>query len=488
MRTEIRHFAAVVGCLALLAGCVSAPRLKSSEKPWMPPARAQSTNAIWQAIRELSADIPKPATLAELADIALRNNSAIRKTWSDAAVAAARVEQARGYFMPTVVGTAEANRQRTQSEPEGFDQNYLQYGPGLQVNYLVFSFGGGRKAAVEQALQTVYAANYTFNRSIQDVLLAVETAYYGLVSAEAGVVASEASAKDAKVALDAAQALQEQGIGTALDVLQAKAGYDQALYNLANAQGQCKSARGGLAQSIGVPADTDVQVAPPTADVPTAIEAQDMRQLIDDALNRRPDIAALRSALAAGEAAVKVTGSSLWPSLYLDGAATRDYYDNVGGKAFQDRDWSYNAGVSLQWTLFDGLQTVSAKRAALAQAESARAQLKQAELAASADVWMRYFGYQTALRKHEFSSAYLKSASASYDLALDSYKAGLKSVLDLLNAEAALAQARSQQIAVRQEAFVALAELAYATGLLERGGAERIQDIFSTSTRKDMRQ
>ena len=59
------------------------------------------------------------------------------------------------------------------------------------MNYLVFNFGGGRKAALDQALQTVYAADFAFNRSIQDVLLAVETAYYGAVSAQAGVAAAD---------------------------------------------------------------------------------------------------------------------------------------------------------------------------------------------------------------------------------------------------------------------------------------------------------
>ena len=112
-------------------------------------------------------------------------------------------------------------------------------------------------------------------------------------------------------------------------------------------------------------------------------------------------------------------------------------------------------------------------------------QLKQAELAASADVWARYHNYETALQKYKFSTAYLNSASTSYDLALDSYKAGLKSILDLLNAESQLAQARSQQVASRQETFTALATLAYAAGLLEKGGSIESQDLFSTPTSKD---
>ena len=236
---------------------------------------------------------------------------------------------------------------------------------------------------------------------------------------------------------------------------------------------------------MGIPADITVQVVAPTNDVPAAITPQDMRQLIDNALDRRPDIAALRATLAAKKAAIRVTGSALWPSLYVNGNVSRDYYDTMTGKDFQANDWSYGAGATLQWTLFDGFQTLSAKRAAAAQADSAQAQLQQAELAASADVWTRYYTYETALERHTVSIAYLASASASYDLALDSYKNGLSNIIDLLNAESKLAQARTQYVSARQNAFTALANLAYASGRLEKGAAAQTDVILSTPARKD---
>ena len=473
------------GLTAFLAGCVSAPAPSNTTTPWIPPSRAQNQDTIWKDIRAQKADFTNDQSLAEALDIALQNNPASRKTWSDARAASAQVDQAKGYFLPTVVGTAGANRQRTTAEPDGFDLDYVKYGPGLQLNYLVINFGGGRKAAVEQALQTVYAANYLFNRSIQDILLAVETAYYGLVSAKAGIEAAEANVKDARTALETAQARKAAGVGTDLEVLQAQAGYDQSRYGLVNAKGQFKIARGSLAQAMGIPADTTVQVVAPTNAVPTAVTPQDMRQLIDNALDRRPDIAALRATLAARKAAIRVTGSALWPSLYVNGNVSRDYYDTMTGKDFQANDWSYGAGATLQWTLFDGFQTLSAKRAAAAQADSAQAQLQQSELAASANVWTQYYAYETALERHTVSIAYLTSASASYDLALDSYKNGLSNIIDLLNAESRLAQARTQYVSARQDTFTALANLAYATGRLEKGGAAQTEGIFSTPARKD---
>lgn len=473
-----------------LAGCRTAPAPTSATTPWTPPSDATRSDAVWAGVRAQTTDLSKPLSLPELVDLALHNNPASRKAWHEARAAARQVEQARGYFMPAFTGTAGATRRHVAALPESLDRNNMQYGPGIQMNYLLMNFGGGREAAIEQALQTVYAANFTFNSTIQDILLAVETSYHAVISAQAAVEASNANVADAAKALETAKARLNSGLGTHLDELQAQAASDGALFSRAAAAGLLKTARGVLAQAVGVPADVSIALVAPTTDIPATLDAQDLKRMTDDALQRRPDIAALRAALAAKEANVKVIGSPSWPSLYLNGGISHSLYEYYGGippasAGAEEKDWTYSAGVSLQWTLFDGLQTINAKRAAREQAAALRDQLQQAELAAAADVWTRYANYETALEKYRFSAALLESASAAHALAQRSYEAGLGGILDLLNAENQLAQARSQQVTARQEVFSTLAALAHATGLMEKGGADRTRNLFSTPTQKE---
>jgi outer membrane protein TolC len=466
----MKHWLSVGGlCIGFfvgLAGCMSAPAPESVSRPWNPPQRAQTAVPSWQETRARQPDFSQPLTLAELADLALQNNPASRRAWNEARVAAAQVAQARGYFMPTVTGGGAVTRTRTDAEPENLSADYLQYGPALQLNYLIINFGGGRSAAVEQALQTVYAANYTFNRTLQAVLLAVQNAYFGVVSAQAGLAAAHAQVRDTATALEAAKLRQLHGVGSELEVLQAQAAYDQALLGRAHAEGLVKTAQSALTQALGVPADAPVKICAPTHELPAAPDTQHLSRLIDAALQRRADLAALRARLAASEAAITVAGAQQWPNLYATGRVGHDQYERWSGQFQPDRACSYAGGLSLQWTLFDGLQTINAKRAARAQAAAVRSQLQQAELAASAEVWNGHQSYTTALKKFQFSGTYLRSAQAAHALALDSYKAGLKSMLDVLGAESQLAQARSQHIAARQEAFTALANLAFVSGSL----------------------
>ncbi|MCX7010004.1 MAG: TolC family protein, partial [Kiritimatiellaeota bacterium] len=184
------------------------------------------------------------------------------------------------------------------------DQDFLGYGPGLQLNYLIFNFGGGREAAVEQALQSVYAANYAFNSTLQGVLLAVQNAYFGLVSAQAGITAAQTQLKDAQTALDFAKTRRDNGVGRELDVLQAQALVDQAAFLLAGAEGAEKNAMAALTQALGLPADAAIKIAHPSLELPAALDTSRLTQMIDMALGRRPDIASLRARLKASEAAI----------------------------------------------------------------------------------------------------------------------------------------------------------------------------------------
>lgn len=476
-----------LGCVWLtvgMAGCVLAPPPDSPEAAWTPPAAAVVEDSVWAEVRSRTMETNHPLALAEIIDLALRHGTATRKAWNEARAAAAQVQQARSYFMPELTGSVGGEYRGIEAATTNATQEYLRSGPGLAVNYLVINFGGGRRAAVEQALQTVYAANHAFNRALQDTLLAAQMAYYGVVSAQAGVAAAEVTLKDADAVLASAQARRAAGVGVELDVLQAQASLDQARYALAGAEGQCKAALGALAVTMGLPADTPVSVVPPAGEEPAALASADLRQLTDEALARRPDLAALRATLAARVAAVRVAAAPNWPSLLFNGSLNRNDYDVQSGRPMSDEDVNYGAGVSLQWKLFDGDRTASARRAAEAQADAARAAVAQAELAASADVWSRFHGYETARQKHRFSAAYLASATAAHVTATDSYKAGLGSILDLLSAETQLAQARSRQVQARQEVFTALAQLAYALGTLGDGGAGALPPVHPPSRKE----
>ena len=473
-----RNVAVILTMVALAtAGCGTVETPESPTRSWVPPASLHQEDPVWQQVRR-QANQPepgKPLTLAQLVDLALTNSPASRKAWEEAHAAAIGVAQAKGYFAPTVTAVGGARYDRYSAEGPNNDRNRAAIGPGLELNYLVLNFGGGYDAAVEQALQTVYAANFQFNQTIQNAMLATETAYYELVSATAAITASEEIQKDAVAVLDAAVKRKDAGLATKLDVLQAQTIVDQSCFLLETARGRAKTARGMLALAVGIAADSPFDVAMPADDVAAGINQPEISRLIDESLARRSDIAALRAQVAAKEAAVKVAKAAGSPSLYLTGGTYWNEYGNFGDSTGADRDLSFSAGVAVRWDIFDGYRNRNEQHAAAALARAAREQLRQAELAAGAEIWIQYNSLDTALQQLVFSRSVLVTATETQRMASESYQAGMKGILDLINAETRLAEARIQVITSRQAIFSALARLAHAAGTLSKGEPRKVE-------------
>jgi len=80
-------------------------------------------------------------------------------------------------------------------------------------------------------------------------------------------------------------------------------------------------------------------------------------------------------------------------------------------------------------------------------------------------VWTSYYGLQTATQLVKTSRDLLASAEQSERVEMGRYREGVGTILDLLAAQSALADARAQEILARSQWFVALARLAHDTGI-----------------------
>ncbi len=473
--------ASLAGFLLVLAGCRSVGPPESSASSWTPPdwARREAARDP-EPLPEPPADLSVPLTLARCVDITLANSPATRRAWFQARAAAAGLGRAESLRYPRLTVSGAVNYRRDhfnlQTEVLGIDvdQDVFTSGPALELTYLLFDFGGV-SGGIEEARQILLAANFTFNRSLQDLLLEVGTAFYGLNSARAALRAAEADVEDARTADEAARERYEAGLSSKLDQLQARSSYQDALYRLEEVRGVLEASRAELGRLLGFSAGTAFEIDEPEDEIPPELPADDLALLVEEGLRLRPDIAALRARLRSRQAAVSSARSSLYPSLNLGGRADHLWYGYNRGPELYDDSYSYTGYLALKWDLFTGFADRERARQAEAERDAAREELAAAELGASAEVWSRYYAYNTAVRKHTFSRAFLESAQESYELAREGYESGLKSILDLLQSQSALSAARSQVIASERDVFVALAELAHAAGTLTREGL-----VFST--------
>jgi outer membrane protein len=95
-------------------------------------------------------------------------------------------------------------------------------------------------------------------------------------------------------------------------------------------------------------------------------------------------------------------------------------------------------------------------QAARAQAMVTRDQIENG-------VWTAYFNLKTAFRQREAAGALLDAATQSYNTAIQPYHYGVRSLLDVTEAQRTLAQARSTDVLACTQVLGALADLSFQT-------------------------
>ncbi|MEW6336850.1 MAG: TolC family protein [Acidobacteriota bacterium] len=396
-------------------------------------------------------------TLADVVDVALRNNPATRSSWLRARAAAAQLGIARADYYPKLdLDVAAGRSDLTVSRG---DPRVDSYGPTVSLEWLLLDLGG-RSAGAEEARLGLLAADWAHDATVQDVVLGVTRSLVEYMSARAQAEAAAASVRAARTALEAATVRHDAGVGTIADVLQARTALSQAELQQLLYDGQTLALRGALATAMGLPASTPYDVGPLPADPPLETVENDVEALIAQALRQRPDLAAAR--LSANRAAMRVKSvrSDGLPRLSLAATAGHSWVD--AGSLADDDVWS--GRLLLNVPLFTGFEDTYLLRQAEDNAALAAAQAQGLEQQAILEVWVSSYGLRTATQLVRTSRDLLASASQSEAVALGRYKEGVGTIIDVLAAQSALAAARAQEVQARAGWFLALAQLARDTG------------------------
>jgi outer membrane protein len=464
----------LLGLTILSASCVGTPSVRgvagvapSPNAAWTPPRQRPVSDSIGRPA--VPADLEqriKRLTLAEVVDLGLRNNPETRFSWANARAAAASYGSARGAYFPTIDGDVTGTRLKTVASQGRSAVTQSVLSPSLSLSYLLFDFGG-RSGQVGAARNALIAANFTHNATLQNVVLQIQTAYFQHIANRALLEAQRITVREAETNLAAAEERNRVGVATIADVLQARTAASQAQLAAQTTEGDLQTSRGALALSLGLPANLPYDIDSTAGQIPVSALADSVDTLIARAVQARPDLAAARAEYEASRDQISIARASRLPSLQLDGTAGRTYTTSLpqGGN-------NYTVSLGLRIPLFAGFSRLYDQRQAAALADAAAARTNALGQQVVFQVFSSYYALRTADRRVRTTEDLIASAEQSNEVALGRYKAGVGSILDLLSAQAALADARAQRVLARLEWNTSLAQLAHDAGVLdERGGS-----------------
>jgi TolC family type I secretion outer membrane protein len=453
----------LLALLLALAGSVHAA------DPWNTAERiAPDAATPWQPTMPLPA-VPAPDaapapiaraySLADLTALALRYNPDTRAAWAAAQAAAADVGIARADYLPTL--SADASITQTRSATSGGTPlpTQTRYGPTLSLSYVLLDFGA-RAARGDVAQASLLAANLEQNQAIQDVVLAVEQAYYLLLGLEALQGAAEQSLKTAQANLAATQQRRDAGLATIGDVYQVETTVAQARLNSQQVQGQVAAARGTLATATGLPVDTALTLQPWPTDAPLTEVGEAVARLLAQAKAQRPELIAAQARVQAANADTRAAAAAGRPTLALSGSMGQTYIADRG-------DFPRSSiGLTLSVPLFQGFRTTYEVRQARAREAQAQAERDRLYHDVQRQVWEAYYNQQTAATTIASAQALQRSARQAAEVARERYRAGVGTVLEVLSTQTAETEANVQAIQAQLNWYIGVAQLGHAVGAL----------------------
>jgi outer membrane protein TolC len=296
-------------------------------------------------------------------------------------------------------------------------------------------------------------------------VLSAARAYYRHLATKAILAAQKVDLRDAELNLEAAEARHKAGVATIADVLQAKTAAARARLVVHATEGEILATRGILATAMGLPANFAYEVEELPDDYPVEEVQREADELIREALARRPDLAAARARALADEAQIRRVESEGLPALNLSAGASGTWFEVRHGGVDRRED-AYTAGLLLRWPLFTGFSQSYNERRARAEAEASRERSRSTEQDVVLQVFNSYYVLRTAGQRIRTAEELVASAEQSEKVAEGRYREGVGTILDLVSAQTALADARSQRVQARWDWRLGLAQLAHDTGLL----------------------
>ncbi len=482
MKTRDRRWSSRAALAAMLfaSGCVS-----FAERPEITPARyaPASSDRSWNANPDVAVNhTPVPETMAALqpalpgahtydldamVDLALRNNPRTQSAWEAARTAASEFGAAQAPYYPQSDVEAANGYVRVPFELPGMAGavNQWQAQPVVNVTYVLLDFGR-RNSASTIAREHLIAANFAFNRVIQEVVFETQSAFYSLDGARAAVIASEKNLELSQTDFEAVRQRVDLGLATQPELLLAKERVAQSQFDLANARLLVHDAQANLAIALGIPANSDFRIEsleslPVPETLGPAVEA-----LIDEARRQRPDLAARVANLRASEAQVSEARAQFFPTVGLAGSYGEDMwrFTFVKPPTVQTAMPQYSALLTLRWDLFTGFRHLNDMRSAESAREGARADLRSLEVDATAEVWRAYYEFESSLSKYQYAVSLLASAKEAYAANSETYRQGLSTIIELLTAQRDLANARYTLVQTKAELLTSSAAIAFAAG------------------------
>ena len=411
------------------------------------------------------AQIPNPAppparlSVSEAEALALKNNPQVTVATLTALASKQVVRETRSAYWPTAVLdlTGVDAKQNSRIDAGGLNNPIIfeRAATGVAVSQLITDFG--------RTSNLVASANYRAKADQQNAIatgeqikLAVDQAFYAALQTAALLRVAQETVRARQTVADQIQALFKNKLKSELDLSFANVNLAQAKLLLLDAENNNNAALAALSEVLGYSNLQNFQLVEDTT--PFSNPPQNVDQLIVDAMQKRPELAALNYGYRAAEKFRVAERDLMFPTVRALGAAGGT---PIGNSALSS---TYGAvGVNLEIPVFNGFLYSARAQQARLEAQAARERLRQLQDIIARDVRTSWLNASTAYTRLSVAQQLLQQSNLALDLAQTRYNLGLGSIVELSQAQLQQTQAEISNTQAGYEYRLALAVLRFQT-------------------------
>jgi len=336
--------------------------------------------------------------------------------------------------------------------------NYNNYGGRLSVTQYLDIFNlVGTARDVENITRDFYVLD--LERVANETALSAKNTFFNVLRAQDQVAVQQEQVNFATENLRIAQARFNAGATARFDVLTAQTNLANAQQLLSQSQNQLALTQANLNNLLGL--SQDQPLAPQTPPLPALNQTFDPGQTVRTAYARRPELQQADKNIVIAKKLVRLAGSSLKPTLGLVAGAN---YAGPSASTSDGKHETFSLSAVLGIPLYDGGTTRSRVRSAQVDLETQNITKSQLVQNVELEVRQALINIANAQTRTSASAQAVSQAEEAVRLAQVRYQNGISTFLEVTNAQANLAQARTNLSGAQFDYQTALAQLTRAEG------------------------
>ncbi len=382
--------------------------------------------------------------LADMQSLALNNRQVIRQYMTFLEQSEKDIVRARGGYYPSVdIGyTANFLDQSTLLEDK---ENSIAVG---RVSWNLFA-GFKDKYTLLSAEKQKEVEQFRLEGVRQDIQLNVALAYLAVFERQANRRVAESAFQTLDKVYRDGESRYKVGLIGKNELLKFRVDYDNADISLKAADADLQKSVNDLSRQVGR------QIGLPEldfADFDSLPPQIDRDEYVRKMLDKRSEINALKSVIAATEASASAAKSGYYPRVDVVGSYSR--FDNDTGFSDLAREDELRGQLVVSMNLFQGFITEATVARAKLETRSAQYQLQELQDDLTTQLDNLYIDFQVSLDNVAVAKRSIEQAEENLRITQLKYKEGLQRDSDLLDAITSRSRAKFNYVSVLRTAFL----------------------------------